>query len=201
MVYRQTSAFEIKSHWRLFAVENIAHMQRRHHRVAALTLLELVTVILIIAILSVIGAGLFSEMRTRAEKVKCVGNLKNLYAGAELYLQDQGHWPQVDTELLLEEGEQQYCQQWIDALRPYGFGLSNWLCPTHQRLLKSPDMSDAKNLRIDYLPMPFDDKTMTPHRWPKQPWFIERASGHAGGNLIIYTNGQVGTLQEAVSSR
>ena len=174
-------------------------MQRRHQRVAAFTLLELVTAVVIIAILFVIGAGVFSDMRTRAEKVKCTANLRNLYVGAEAYRQDQGHWPQVDTELLEEEDEQQYCQQWIDALRPYGLKLSNWLCPTNQRLLKNPDMSDPKNLRIDYLPTPFDDKTMTPHLWPKQPWFIERAAVHEGGNLIIYTNGQIESMKDVLS--
>ncbi len=154
----------------------------------------------IIAILSVMGLGVFSEMRTRADKVKCIANLKNLYAGAEAYRQDQGHWPQIDPALLKGTGTQFY-EQWIAALKAYGFGLSNWLCPSNQRLLNNPDMTKPKNVRIDYLPTPFDDKPMTPHLWPTQPWFIERGAVHEGGNLLIYTNGQVGTLQDAMKSR
>lgn len=176
-------------------------MQQRHlHRVAGFTLLELATVITIVAILAVMGIGIFSDMRHRADKVKCIGNLRNLYAGAEAFRQDQAHWPQIDPALL-KDGGTEYYEQWIAALKPYGFGLSNWLCPTTQRQLNNPDMSKRENVRIDYLPMPFDDKTMTPHLWPKQPWFIERGSVHEGGNLLIYTNGQIGTLQEATSSR
>ena len=158
------------------------------------------TVIFVIAILFVMGAGMYSDMRTRAEKVKCTANLRNLYMGAELYRQDQGHWPQIDPAILSSD-DRQYYQLWVGALQPYGFGLSNWLCPTNQRLLNNPDMSDPNNLRIDYLATPFDNKTMTPHLWPKQPWFIERGAVHPGGNLLIYTNGQVVSLEEVYSSR
>ena len=146
------------------------------------------------------GVGVFSDMRTRAEKIKCMANLRNLYAGAEAYRQDQAHWPQVDPALL-KDGGMPYYQQWIAALQPYGIGISNWLCPTNQRLLNNPDMSDPKNLRIDYLATPFDDKTMTPHLWPRQPWFIERGAVHEGGNLIIFTNGQIESLQDTLSSQ
>lgn len=169
-------------------------------RAAAFTLLELLTVITIIAILAVIGAGVFSDMRTRADKVKCTANLKNLYAGAEAYRQDQGRWPQIDPALLSSRATEYYTQ-WIGALQPYGLGIQNWLCPTNQRMLGNPDMTNPKNVRIDYLPTPFDDKPMTPQRWPKQPWFIERGAVHEGGNLLIFTNGQVSTLKEAISSR
>lgn len=154
----------------------------------------------VIAILVVMAAGMFSDMKTRAERVQCTVNLKNLYAGAESYRQDKGSWPQIDPKLLTSDSKQYY-QQWIGALQPYGFGLSNWLCKTNQRMLNNPDMTDPKNLRIDYLPTLFDDKTMTPHRWPKQPWFIERGAVHEGGNLMILTNGQISSLEEAYLNR
>ena len=161
------------------------------------TLLELVTSILIIAILFTIGAALFSDMRVRADKIKCMANLRGLYAGTELYCQENGQWPQIETETL-ESDELYYCQQWIAALKPYGLTQINWICPTHQRMINDPDLHEPKNLRVDYLAMPFDDKLLTPHLWPKQPWFIERFNEHAGGNLIIYTNGQVESLREAL---
>ena len=116
------------------------------------------------------GAGVFSDMKTRAEKVQCMANLRSLYAGAEAFRQDQSRWPQVDP-VLLTNGGTQYYEQWIAALKPYGFGISNWICPTNQRMMNRPDMNDPKNVRIDYLATPFDDKPLTPHLWPKQPWF------------------------------
>lgn len=163
-------------------------------------MLELITVILIIGILFVMGAGVFSDMKTRAEKVQCMANLRSLYAGAEAFRQDQSRWPQVDP-VLLTNGGTQYYEQWIAALKPYGFGISNWICPTNQRMMNRPDMSDPKNVRIDYLATPFDDKPLTPHLWPKQPWFIERGAVHEGGNLIIYANGQVESMKESFLSR
>jgi hypothetical protein len=67
-----------------------------------------------------------------------------------------------------------------------------------QNLMQNPDYSSPETARIDYMPMPFDDKPDTPHKWPRQPWFIETADVHGNGNLIIFTDGTVSDLKTAV---
>ena len=57
------------------------------------------------------------------------------------------------------------------------------------------DYSKPENARIDYMPMPFDDKPTTPHQWPRQPWFVEVGDMHGNGNLIIFTDGSVSDLK------
>jgi hypothetical protein len=46
--------------------------------------------------------------------------------------------------------------------------------------------------------MNFDDKPTTPHQWPRQHWFLERANVHGNGNLIIFTDGSVGESNDLV---
>ncbi|MGI8437378.1 MAG: hypothetical protein ACR2NX_10820 [Chthoniobacterales bacterium] len=116
-------------------------------------------------------------------------NLHSLYTSAELYLQDNNMWPQIprttDTDPAV------YCRAWTDALAPFGATPKTWICPTIQNLLGKPDYLDPANARIDYIPMPFDDKPSTPHQWERQPWFIERGNVHGNGNLIIFTDGSI----------
>lgn len=59
-------------------------------------------------------------------------------------------------------------------------------------LLHNPDYAQPQDARLDYIPMSFDDKEITPHRCPRQPWFIEAWDVHRHGNLIIFTDGSVG---------
>jgi len=161
----------------------------------AFTLIELATVIVVIAILATMIAGMAVELRGRADRAKCVQNLKNLYTGAASYLIQQGAWPQIDPT----QDKTLYAKAWVAALQPLGLTQENWICPTVQRVLNNPDLTTDDNYRIDYMATPFDDKPMTPFLWPHQPWFVERGSVHGtGGNLIIWANGQIVTLDEAL---
>ena len=157
------------------------------------TLLEMATVIAVIAILATMVTGVTVEMRGRAEKVKCIQNLKNIYTGTANYLQQQGSWPQIDSTSHLA-----YAKLWVATLKPMGLTEVNWICPTVQRVLNNPDLSTDENYRVDYIATPFDDKPMTPYLWQHQPWFVERGSVHGSGNLIIWANGQIVTLEEAL---
>jgi hypothetical protein len=67
-------------------------------------------------------------------------------------------------------------------------------------LLGNPDYLKPENTRIDYIPMPFDDKPTTPHQWPRQPWFVEAGDVHGHGNLIIFTDGSIGDLSSAIGT-
>jgi hypothetical protein len=109
----------------------------------------------------------------------------------------QGHWPQVSPRLARDDSKE-YARLWIEALRPYGLTQENWVCATQQRSLGGPDLTRKDSARVDYNATPFDDRPYTAYLWPTQPWFVEHASVHDGGPLLIYTNGQVVTLEQAM---
>jgi type II secretory pathway pseudopilin PulG len=160
--------------------------------------MELMTVIVIIGILSLMVMGVSSTIKFRAEKVLCITNLKNLYAGAAAYVQQNQTWPQIQSGASKAEKEA-YAKGWIESLRPFGLVEKNWLCPSVARILRDRELLDNDDeVRIDYMATPFDERPNTPYLWPTQPWFIERGAVHQGGNLMIRTNGQIVSLQEAI---
>lgn len=162
---------------------------------AGFTVLELLIVIGIVAALAAIAFPVFSTMRKRAQRISCTANLRTLYLGAELYVQDKGQWPQVTTDPESDTDAEDNARLWIAALAPYKVTNEAWICPTVQGQLGNPDFRSAGNERIDYTAMTFDDKPTTPHEWPKQPWFVESADVHGHGNLIIFTDGSVSDLK------
>ena len=147
--------------------------------------------IAIVAILAVLIAGAVGHLRSRAQRVQCMANLKSLCAATELYRQQHGQWPQIVVDRSADDSGQQYAQQWIGALAPFGASAKTWICPSLQQLLGNPDYTEPDSMRVDYFAMPFDDKPTTPHEWPRQPWFIERADAHGNGVLIIFTDGSI----------
>lgn len=159
----------------------------------AFTLLELLTVVVVIGILVVLLLPLWSKMRARAQRVQCTSNLRSLYVATETYIQQNGSWPQIVTAES-DSDEQDYARAWIAALKPFGVSEKSWICPTIQTLLGNPDYMKAENVRVDYFACPFDDRPMTPHQWPKQPWFAETGDVHGNGNLIIFTDGSISDM-------
>lgn len=160
--------------------------------------MEMMTVIVIIGILATMVFGIMADVQYRADRAACVANLKTLYTGAAIYLQQQGQWPQVDPKLIQGDGTG-YANGWIGALSTCGVARNNWICPSVQRLMHNPDFTQQDNIRVDYIATPFDTKEMTPYLWPKQPWFVEKGSVHGdGGNLIIWANGQIVSLKDAM---
>src|SRR3954447_26694228 len=114
--------------------------------------MELVTVIVVILILGVILLPVLSMMRSRAERVQCMSNLRTLHAATEMFIQQNGSWPQIRiTEDDSEATEQEYARNWITALTPFGVGAKSWICPTVQKLLHAPDYTQPQNIRIDYV--------------------------------------------------
>ena len=162
------------------------------------TLLELATVITVIGILAVLLLGVMGSLRSRAERSNCISNLRGLYAGASAYIEQQGRWPQIEVRLL-QSNRKQYAKLWIEALEPHGIGQNSWICPTQHRILGSPDLKKVP--RVDYNATPFDSRPRTPFLWSKQPWFVEHASVHDGGPLLIYSDGNVKSLTEALRGR
>lgn len=167
--------------------------RRQQHR-RGFTLLELVTAILIIAILSVMIMPIIATVRSRLDRTRCMANMRSLHVATALYVQERRSWPQLVTPGA--SGTSQTAGRWIDALRPYGLDENAWVCPTIQRLRGGPDLIKEENRRIDYAPTPFDSNVLTPYRWATQPWFIEKANMHGNGNLIIFPDGHIQSLYE-----
>ena len=159
------------------------------------TLLELMTVIVIIAILAVMLFPILNLVKARVAKIKCMGNLRNLHVAANSYMMQYNHWPQISTSLVRKQPEL-YAKGWIDSLEPFGTTRKAWICPTTQELMGSPDYTKDKNTRTDYLATPFDSKPRTPFQWVSQPWFAEHSDVHGGGNLLIMPDGSVHQLSE-----
>jgi prepilin-type N-terminal cleavage/methylation domain-containing protein len=159
------------------------------------TLLELLTVMVVVAILVTMLLPAFGSLQGKAELQSCVGNLKGLYTAASSYVQDQGHWPQIETR---DVHRPAYAQAWIATFKPYGIAEINWVCPTVQRKLRKPDLTQSDNVRIDYIASPFDDGPRTAYKWPTHPWFMERGDVHGDGQMVIFTNSEVKSLKEIV---
>lgn len=158
--------------------------------------MEMMTVLVIISILGVLSVQAFSFLIERSQRVSCTNNLRNLYTGASAYVADYKSWPQISTT---NPSDPSYAQAWYAALSPYQIGQVNWICPSVQRLLHNPDFTQAPNIRTDYFATPFDTNPSSPSRYPTQPWFIESASIHGDGNLMIFTDGQVKSLNQVLS--
>ena len=159
---------------------------------AGFTLVELMTVIVIILILAALLIPAISAWKGRTEKARCISNLRGLYLGAANYIQQVGYWPQVSTGLLKTH---QYDAAWIETLRPYGLANENWICPTQQRNMGNPEYNTAKTARADYMATPFPQDHHTPYRWPTQPWFAEKGDFHGTGNLMIFSDGSIDDLK------
>jgi type II secretory pathway pseudopilin PulG len=160
----------------------------------AFTLLELVVVFVIIGILAVLMIPVLSGMRARAQRVQCTANLRSLYVAANLYVQQNGNWPQIHDTDDSEAADKESAKAWIAALAPFGPTQKTWICPTIQSLLLTPDMSNPENVRVDYSATSFDDKPTTPYQWASQPWFIETGNVHGNGNLIVFSDGSISDI-------
>jgi prepilin-type N-terminal cleavage/methylation domain-containing protein len=154
----------------------------------AFSLLELMTVITVVAILGVMAAPLYQQYVIRAARSKCMANLRGLQVAANLYMQDNHHWPQIKNDGITR---QVLAAEWMAHFQPYGLTQINWICPTIQQVMGNPDLTNTANVRIDYTATPFDSNPQTPFQWAKQPWFVENGNMHGSGNLIVYPDGHI----------
>lgn len=142
-------------------------------------------------ILAVMAIGTYTSLQGKAERASCVNNLRGLYAATASYVDEQGQWPQISTK---DVQNLEYAKAWIAALSRYGIGPTNWICKSVQFALHGQDY--MKYPRVDYIAMPFGPGARDAYRWANQPWFVERGDMHGDGNLMIFPNGQVRSLQE-----
>lgn len=161
------------------------------------TLLELLTVIIIIMLLTSMLIPVVRGVQSKAARMNCTSNLKALYVAASAYIVDNQQWPQI-TEKVTSDG---YIDGWVNAFKPYGISPLNWRCPTVENQLGSPLKRDPKDKRIDYFASPFPPHQRAPYKWTTQPWFIERSDAHGNGNLMIFSDGTVKPLGDIIKPR
>lgn len=155
------------------------------------TLLELMTVVAVVAILCVMSIGAYQALTGKAQRASCQSNLRSLYAAAAAHVEDQGAWPQISTG---DPERPAYAREWIDAFKSYGIGRVNWVCPSVQKILGNPDLEE--NVRVDYFGTRFGDAPRAAYEWPMHPWFMERGDVHGDGNLVIFANGRLLSISE-----
>lgn len=163
-------------------------------KTVAFSLLELLIAIVVVAILATLLIPRISTMRACAQRVQCMANLRSLHIAANLYLQQNGSWPQITLASEDDAAEASYATAWIAALKTLGPTERTWICPTIQELMQNPDYMNPENVPTDYFAMSFDDKPTTPHQWSRQPWFVEIGDEHGNSNLLVFADGSISDL-------
>lgn len=179
-------------------------MRERARGRAGFSVLEVMIVLVIIIILAGLLFPLTGALRRKAEKARCISQMRSLHGSFEGFMGDYGYWPQVPREL---SGEEKYAAFWVAALTPYGGTKDVWLCPTHKRDLITERLAAANlppeqkaeyeeaEVVISYVPTEFDRTPFRPYEW-NQPWLLETADNHGGGGLVIMPDGAVKSVQD-----
>lgn len=164
---------------------------------AGISLLQVLVAIAIIGILAAILIPSFQGLLRKAGRVKCTNNLRQLHLVFSNYLQDVDHWPQIPVKLT--ESESDYQKWWIGTMEPYGAPPNLWLCPVMEKARIKDASGDL--ILMHYIPTQFDMNRISPTRWPRQPWLIERGDAHGGGSLILFPDGSVKGLGQILQDQ
>ncbi len=169
-------------------------MSRNRGSGSGFTLVEVLTVVVIIGVLALLIVGAGEQIRARVERANCTANLRNLAAGASSYVSQYDRWPQCPMKL----GDEAYDEWWIKELGKVGINEKTWHCPTLLREMQSASYLEAQGgqkksrvKQIHYMPTQFSDGPATPRKWPTQPWFMEIYGGHGNGALMVFPDGTV----------
>ncbi|MCB1091520.1 MAG: prepilin-type N-terminal cleavage/methylation domain-containing protein [Verrucomicrobiae bacterium] len=163
---------------------------------SAFTMTELVVSVAIIALLATVAYPSLKGFKKRAEKAKCIANMKVIHTGMDGYLLDRNVWPQMPGEAF-EWDEEEYYGWWIRTIEPYGVGQDSWICPS-DRILN--EMDQIPKYAASYAPALFNSHQFTPYRW-KQPWLVERGDYHGKGAHIMMPDGSIVSSQSPWSER
>lgn len=154
----------------------------------AFTMLELLVTLVVIAILAALAFQAFRAMKQRAEKARCIGNLRTLHTAFDGYILDKNRWPQMPAEAI-DYDESQFFGWWVKELEPYGAGQESWVCPS-DKVVKEASSSANPFFAGSYIPTMFDAHDFTPFRW-NQPWLMERGAFHAKKGHVLMPDGSV----------
>ncbi len=153
------------------------------------TMVEVMVAVAIVGILIGIAIPSYDTFRRRAEKARCIGNLRVLHTGFDGFLLDKNFWPQMPEESM-EWDESDYFGWWVKALEPYGVGQESWLCAADKIVKQLP--ANQKEYASSYVPTQFNSQRFTPFRW-NHPWVIERGDYHGKGAHVLMPDGSITT--------
>ena len=166
-------------------------------RARAFTLLELMTTMIVVAILLVMLFPVYTQIIRRMQRTSCMANLRSL-----------AHRRQPVRAGSPDVAADRHERAWTPRRwRPTGStrcSPTDWPSATgfarpSRNCCSIPDLDDPENARIDYTATPFDRNPMTPFRWSRQPWFIENGDVHGNGNLIIFPDGHIQEVGDFLS--
>jgi len=153
------------------------------------TLLQLMLVMVIIAVLASVMFPLTGALRRRAEKAKCMSNLTTLGVALNVYVQDNGKWPQVPSKAM--ESQEDMWAWWMATFeaKPYEIQRRTWVCPS---VLANLGEVKDKDIKLgSYAPCMFDASSANrPYEW-RQPWLVESGDHHGGGALYLMPDGSI----------
>ena len=159
----------------------------RSHARAGFTLLQLMLSIAIIAVLAAILFSVSGAIQRRAEKAKCISNMKNIGAALGSYTTINGYWPQMPEGLASDK--RKFWKFWMNVLAP-DIEAEMWICPSV--LAASLDEDSGEPEFGSYVPTDFDARSAShPWRYGKQPWLVETGNHHGDGQHVLYPDGSV----------
>ena len=163
----------------------------------AFTLLELIVATTIGIVIATSVVIISSSFKKRAEKVKCISQMRTIHSAFMGHLTDKGQWPQFPEDM--EWSESGHFGFYIKTLEPYGIAQDTWICPSDKLYLEWREV-DENTYFGSYVPTPFDEYPATPLRW-NQPWMIERGDMHGKGAHILMPDGSVSDSRNPFSGR
>jgi prepilin-type N-terminal cleavage/methylation domain-containing protein len=102
----------------------------------AFTLVELLTVIAIVAILAAVALPIIGSFRAKGQQSKCAANLKQIGAAFSLWAaENNGVVKSRDHSGWINGPDGTYCRSWVSNLNPYLVQGVPTMGPLHQRLL------------------------------------------------------------------
>lgn len=154
------------------------------------TLLELIVVVALVLTLLGVVVPLTSTYMNRAKKAKCLSHMRTIHSGIMSYIQEVGHWPQMEADKW-DHSEEEFFEFWVSITEEHGLNRDTWLCPSDRALeRKMKEAKDKDEYMGSYIPTRFDEHPATPFRW-NQPWVIERGGFHGKGPHVLMPDGSI----------
>ncbi|MBL9152028.1 MAG: hypothetical protein JNK37_06075 [Verrucomicrobiales bacterium] len=153
--------------------------------------MELIVTIAVVAILASLAFPTVKGLKRRAEKAKCIGNMKSIFGGLNQFVLENNHWPQLPPGSEKWE-EEDYFKWWIRQIEPYGIAPDVWLCASDE--VNWEKGKSNLGAYSSYIPAEFNSHQYTPFRW-NQPWLTERGDFHGKGAHVMMQDGSITTSQ------
>lgn len=172
----------------------------RRHVVRGVTIPELLTVVVILALLMIVSFQGYGIFRQKAEIVDATTKLKNMHAALQNYLTTKQTWPHEPDNV----PDAALWKWWMAEMKPFGLSQMDWFSNAHLRLVnglrKQEGQSQEESSEIDklekmefpsFLPSNFEDYDDA-YESKNHPWAMETGEYHGdAGILSVMPNGVV----------